>query len=78
MLKDNKIDIVTIQETKKETFTNRYLRSLSSHIDIWHWLPSIGRSGRILFGCPGSKIKSVNVQLSRFSIIVHIQIKDTQ
>lgn len=35
MLKDNKTDMVALQETKKENFSVRYLRSLSSHIDEW-------------------------------------------
>lgn len=56
ILKDNRVDIVAIQETKKETFSDRTLRSLSSYIDTWEWLPSRGRSGGILFGCPSSKI----------------------
>ena len=44
----NHIDIVTIQETKKENFTTRQLKSISSQLDIWFWLPSSGRSGGIL------------------------------
>ena len=56
-LKDNRVDIVAIQETKKEHFQDRTLRSLSSYLDIWEWLPSRGRSGGILFGCTSSKFE---------------------
>lgn len=35
LLVDNKIDVVAIQETKKETFTNRCLKGLSTRLDNW-------------------------------------------
>lgn len=44
LLIDNRIDVVAIQETKKESFTNRCLKGLSTRLDNWVWLPSVGRS----------------------------------
>ena len=54
ILVDHRIDILAIQETKKEQFTNRILRTISTRFDVWYWVPSVGRSGGILFGCDSS------------------------
>lgn len=78
MIKDNKVDIVAIQETKKEDFKDRTLRSLSSHINTWTWLPSRGRSGGILFGCPSSKISIVEYHKHTFSITLILECKSSQ
>lgn len=78
VLRDNKIDIVAIQETKKDTFSNRFLRSYSSHIDLWHWIPSIGRSGGVLFGYTSSKFDIIDVQLKIHSLTIILHDKQQQ
>lgn len=62
------IDIVFIQETKVENFSQRGLRKISSRIDIWHWLPANGRSGGILFGGDSNKIKILRWEAHRFCL----------
>lgn len=51
MIITHKIDIIVIQETKKDSFTHRILTSISSKFDKWVWVTAQGRSGGILFGC---------------------------
>ena len=51
LINDNSIDLIAIQETKKESFTYRILKSISSRFDNWVWIASRGRSGGILVGC---------------------------
>lgn len=70
-----KVDIVLIQETKKEHFSNRILNSISTRLDIWHWLPSVGRSGGILFGGDSNKIRIIKVTQHRFCLDVQMENK---
>lgn len=49
------MDILAIKETKKEPVSARILKTIATKIDIREWLPSVGRSGGILFGCDSSK-----------------------
>lgn len=69
------IDIVMIQESKKDNFSNRCLRKLSNRIDIWHWVPSRGRSGGILFGGDSNKIKLLSWEAHRFCLDIHFENK---
>ena len=68
MIVDNKIDILAIQETKKENFTTRILDFISTKFDIWQWVPSIGRSGGILFGCDSTKFRYLSHTTHQFSL----------
>lgn len=72
---DNNIDMIAIQETKKEDFSTRTLRTISTKFDIWHWVPSIGRSGGILFGSDSSKFRYISHSLHRFALDVHLEHK---
>lgn len=72
------IDMVAIQETKKEDFSNRILRSLSSKIDNWVFVPSVGRSGGILFGVDSSKIEIQSHSCHTFCLDVHLTNKVDQ
>lgn len=74
-LSQHKIDIVLIQETKKENFSNRILKTISSKLDLWHWLPARGRSGGILFGGDSNKIKILACHLHRFCLDIHFENK---
>lgn len=73
MISDHHVDLIAIQETKKESFTNRALRFLSSKFDKWCWLPSVGRAGGILFGCDSDDYNVLDSQVHRFSISVWVQ-----
>lgn len=75
LISDNKIDIVAIQETKKDDFSHRCLKGISSRIDIWQWLPSIGRSGGILLGCDSNKVRIISYSLHTFCIDVVLENK---
>ena len=69
------IDIIGILETKKESFTERTLNSLSSSITKWIQLPSSGLSGGILVGYDESKFVVLNSWIGEFSISIHFQNK---
>lgn len=70
-LQKYQVDIVAIQETKKEEFTNRFLRSLSPRLDLWIHLPSSGASGGILFGGDSNKIEIQSHSIHQFCLDVH-------
>ena len=71
-LQKYQIDLVAIQETKKEEFSNRMLRSLSSRLDIWIYAPSIGSSGGILFGGDSNKIEIHSYSIHQFCLDIHL------
>lgn len=73
LIKSYYVDIIAIQETKKVDFTNRFLKSLSVKLDTWQWLPSIGNSGGILFGCDSDLVSVVSVTQGQFSLSVLLQ-----
>ena len=75
ILVDHHIDILAIQETKKEQFTNRILRTISTRFDVWYWVPSVGRSGGILFGCDSSLINCISHSIHKFALNVHVENK---
>lgn len=72
---DHKIDIIAIQETKRATFNNRILRSISTTLDVWFWVPSKGRSGGILFGCDSNLFKYVSHSLHQFALNIVVECK---
>lgn len=55
MLQIHKIDIVAIQETKKESFPTRQLNAFSNNINFWLYKSSEGSSGGFLLGINGTK-----------------------
>lgn len=72
IISSNKIDVIAIQETKKETFTHRILKSISSKFDNWFSLPSRGRSGGILIGCDSDTCQVVRYVAHTYSIDVFL------
>lgn len=72
---DNKVDLVAIQETKKEEFNNRCLQEISYRTDKWIWLPSLGRSGGILVGWDSNKIKEISHSIHRFCVNLTLENK---
>ena len=71
----HKIDIVGIQETKKDSFSSRILRNLSPHINSWLYKSSIGSSGGILLGYNDTKFDLIASWINDFSITVHLKNK---
>ena len=70
LITQHSVDILAVQETKKEDFTKRFLMSISVKLDSWFWVPSVGRSGGILFGCDSNLVTVVTVAKRQFSISV--------
>jgi hypothetical protein len=77
LLQQHKIDIVNIQETKKEIFKDRILFNLSYQITNWYTLPAIGRSGGILLGVNSSKLEIIDCKILRFSITILLKNRDS-
>jgi exonuclease III len=51
LIRDNRVDFVGIQETKKEDFFSSFLKNLSCPtVFEWHFLPAKGTAGGILVG----------------------------
>lgn len=69
------IDFIAIQETKKETFTARSLKSISNKFDLWFWVPSKGRSGGILFGGDSSQFKYISHSVHTFYLDLRLECK---
>jgi exonuclease III len=50
-IKKEKIDIIFLQETMRQDFTDQELRNLvEGEQFVWHWTPASGRSGGMLMG----------------------------
>lgn len=47
------------------------MQSISPKLDVWEWVPSIGRSGGILFGCDSSRFTVVSTQIHTYSLTVN-------
>jgi mRNA deadenylase 3'-5' endonuclease subunit Ccr4 len=46
-----RVDFICVQETKKEDFTDAWLKNISGRYQfIWLWEPAMGASGRLLMG----------------------------
>lgn len=73
LIVDHSVDLVLVQETKKEEFTQRYLNSISTRLDLWVWKPSVGRSGGILVGADSNKIVIIQSSIHRFCISLIIE-----
>lgn len=51
------------------------LKAISTRLNIWHWLPSRGRSGGILFGGDSNKMKVLSCQLHTFCLDIQLENK---
>lgn len=69
---DNSIDLIAIQETKKESFTLRTLQSISRRFDKWIWVESHGRSGGILVGCDSDVCQIVSSKTHTYSVNIFL------
>jgi exonuclease III len=57
-INDNKLDFVSFQETKKESFDDSFL-SYANKDFAWHCLPAIGTVGGILVGLNSRKFEAL-------------------
>jgi exonuclease III len=69
----HKINIVAIQETKKQDFTKKMLGSIANRFDIWVTLPSVGMSGGILVGCDSSQFLLEQAMIGSFSVTLMLK-----
>jgi exonuclease III len=77
ILSTHNIDIISLQETKKEEFKNRTLKNLSINITKWLVLPSQGRSGGILLGINKGKLEILDSWILSFSISIMLKNKSS-
>jgi nitrate reductase NapE component len=75
ILYEHLIDLMSLQETKKEKYKDRMLRNLSLTINNWIFLPSVGNSGGILLGINENKLEVIDTLILSFSIIILIKNK---
>lgn len=64
---DNNLDFVSLQETKKESFDEPFLRSIHRNF-TWHCLPATGTAGGILVGFDESKMEVTAWQTKTFCL----------
>lgn len=70
LLLTHNIDIVAIQETKRESIPTRQLNALSNNITFWLYKSSLGSSGGILVGINDSKFSIIDTWIKDFSITI--------
>lgn len=77
-IRSNHADFVGIIETKKNSFSNGFLRSLTGNTPFnWNYLPASGSAGGILVGL-NSDLFSITVgDMLKFTISVMVQSKKT-
>jgi exonuclease III len=72
-LREHKIDIVILQETIKQDFTDLELRSLEvGDKFFWCWLPANGHSGGMLMGVRDSSFEVGVVDMGQFYLSTSI------
>jgi exonuclease III len=69
VIRENHIDFIRVQETKKEDFLPSFLKNLTSPIIFdWHFLAARGTACGILIGVREEFLKVVNVSYGKFSV----------
>jgi hypothetical protein len=69
------IDIVCLQETKVDTFSNRMFLSISTPFKSWYFIPAIGSSRGILLGLNNVILDVLSIKMGCFSITVLLRNK---
>ena len=66
-----KVDYIGFQETKKEKFSNSFLKNILGNRNfIWNFLPARGSAGGILVGISGDLFDVVSWDIRKFSVSV--------
>jgi exonuclease III len=68
-VKDNSLDFVGIQETKKEIFNESFLSYIHKNF-FWHSLPATGSAGGILVGLNDRKFEVLACMNGEFCVSV--------
>ncbi|XP_073363455.1 uncharacterized protein [Aegilops tauschii subsp. strangulata] len=74
-VRDEHIDIVAIQETMRSDFSWPELDRLSTHLFVWHWLPSsgnAGHSGGILLGVKDATFEVGSMDRGQFFVSMEL------
>nr|XP_020149437.1 uncharacterized protein LOC109734646 [Aegilops tauschii subsp. strangulata] len=74
-VRDEHIDIVAIQETMRSDFSLPELDRLSTHLFVWHWLPSsgnAGHSGGILLGVKDATFEVGSMDRGQFFVSMEL------
>lgn len=73
-IEQHKLGVVGLQETIKDTFSDRELRDLAGNREFtWKWLPAQGRSGGILMGVDQSFLELEDVCILSYCISMTIR-----
>jgi exonuclease III len=76
IIKNNRVDFVGIQETKKEKFHLSFLKNLTNPTAFsWNFLPAIGTAGGILLGTGDDALIVNNFSKHTFSVSCVLQEK---
>jgi exonuclease III len=65
-------DVVCLQETKKDDFSQRFLHSLSPKFSDWQFIPSLGAAGGILLGINSDQCQLLSWDVGLFSLTAQL------
>jgi hypothetical protein len=71
-VRDNKLDFVGIMETKKATFTDSSLGTITRSF-AWHVVPAKGTTGGILVGLRKSSFSMLSCQDFKFGTVIMVK-----
>ena len=66
-IQNQNLDFVGFQETKKEIFSESFLKAINCHF-IWHYLPAKSTAGGILVGFDDRKFEVSSWQNKQYSV----------
>jgi hypothetical protein len=70
-IRDNHVDVVGVIETKKDSFTPGFLRSLTGNIPFtWFYQPAVRTTGGVLVGINSDQFVATVGQILKFSISI--------
>jgi len=77
LLSKHQVDVVCLQETIKQKFTNRELTSLAGGQDMpWEWIRPEGRSGGLLIGADKDCLEITEYKVGRFIQCLSVKSKE--
>jgi exonuclease III len=77
LIRDNHVQFIGVQETKKEDFSISFLKNLAGAASFtWNFLPAVGTAGGILVGTRDDYIVVSNVNLHTFDVSCHLLAKN--
>jgi Endonuclease/Exonuclease/phosphatase family len=67
------VDILCLQETKKDSYSSQFFKSIASCYDTKQFLPSVGSAGGILMGFNSSLFTSIFWHIGKYSITTYLE-----